>query len=370
MPLRSAALGEWEIADGARRRRHASADDRARQPQMSRPRLACAHWSAFGGRSLAAATRSASAPTFWTVSTQTDFLKGDVENISIDSDGRVLLGPATTQVAETSAPFLWTLVAAGPTARSGPAAATKARSSASTASGRTTTVLRRAGDRSARACAGARWRALRGERLPTARSTGSMPAGTSKTFFDPDDKYIWALAVDREGAVFVRLARRAIIYRIAPDGKGTPFYETDTAHVVTLALDRPVGLVAGTESPGRVLRIDRDGKAFVLLDSPFQEIRALRFAPDGALYAVAFSGPPGGPATAPPIEPSEPPARTRRCRRYRARSRRSRSSSRDRRSTSPPPRGPTPGGRRAGRSIAFFRRPVGHLLGVGRRRAV
>src|SRR3954462_352433 len=54
---------------------------------------------------------SASAPMFWTVSTQTDFLKGEVENLSIDSDGRVFLGPATTQVAETAAPFLWRLLA-------------------------------------------------------------------------------------------------------------------------------------------------------------------------------------------------------------------------------------------------------------------
>src|SRR5260370_34760633 len=53
----------------------------------------------------------ASTPTFWTVSTQADFLKGDVQNLSIDSDGRVSLGPVTTQVAETSAPFLWTVLA-------------------------------------------------------------------------------------------------------------------------------------------------------------------------------------------------------------------------------------------------------------------
>ena len=59
----------------------------------------------------ASALLSASAPMFWTVSTQVDFLKGDVENLSIDSEGRVFLGPATTQVAETSAPFLWTLLA-------------------------------------------------------------------------------------------------------------------------------------------------------------------------------------------------------------------------------------------------------------------
>src|SRR3954463_10659200 len=52
-------------------------------------------------------------PTFWTVSSQTDFLKGDVEDLSIDSDGRVFLGPSTSQLTETSAPFLWTLVASG-----------------------------------------------------------------------------------------------------------------------------------------------------------------------------------------------------------------------------------------------------------------
>ena len=52
----------------------------------------------------------ASTPTFWVVSTQADFLKGDVENLSIDSDGRVFLGPAAAQIADTSAPFLWTLL--------------------------------------------------------------------------------------------------------------------------------------------------------------------------------------------------------------------------------------------------------------------
>ena len=41
----------------------------------------------------ASAVLLASTPTFWTVSTQPDFLKGDVENLSIDSDGRVFLGP-------------------------------------------------------------------------------------------------------------------------------------------------------------------------------------------------------------------------------------------------------------------------------------
>ena len=50
----------------------------------------------------------AATPTFWTVATQADFLKGDVEDLSIDGDGRVVLGPSATKLAETAAPFVWT----------------------------------------------------------------------------------------------------------------------------------------------------------------------------------------------------------------------------------------------------------------------
>src|SRR5262245_37692699 len=56
-------------------------------------------------------TLSAASPTFWTVSTQADFLKGDADDISIDTDGRLSLGPSASTLAETSAPFLWTILA-------------------------------------------------------------------------------------------------------------------------------------------------------------------------------------------------------------------------------------------------------------------
>ena len=49
----------------------------------------------------------ASSPKFFQAATQTDFLKGDVENLSIDSHGQLTLGPVTELVYETSAPFLW-----------------------------------------------------------------------------------------------------------------------------------------------------------------------------------------------------------------------------------------------------------------------
>jgi hypothetical protein len=48
-----------------------------------------------------------SSPKFFQAATQSDFLKGDVENLSIDNHGQLTLGPVTELVYETSAPFLW-----------------------------------------------------------------------------------------------------------------------------------------------------------------------------------------------------------------------------------------------------------------------
>ena len=60
----------------------------------------------------ASAMARASAPKFFQAATQADFLKGEVENLSIDGHGQLVLGPATELVYETPAPFLWTVTPA------------------------------------------------------------------------------------------------------------------------------------------------------------------------------------------------------------------------------------------------------------------
>ena len=59
---------------------------------------------------VVAVTLHASSPKFFQAATQADFLKGDVENLSIDSRGQLVLGPATELVYETPSPFLWTVM--------------------------------------------------------------------------------------------------------------------------------------------------------------------------------------------------------------------------------------------------------------------
>src|SRR5918996_206612 len=64
------------------------------------------------GVAAAAVTLSASKPVFWQTATLTDFLRGEVENLSLDGHGRLMLGPATELVAETTSPFLWAMAVA------------------------------------------------------------------------------------------------------------------------------------------------------------------------------------------------------------------------------------------------------------------
>src|SRR5205823_13784512 len=67
----------------------------------------------------------ASKPVFWQTATETEFLRGEVENLSIDGHGRLVLGPATELFAETTAPFLWSMAARSEERRVGKAGRTR-----------------------------------------------------------------------------------------------------------------------------------------------------------------------------------------------------------------------------------------------------
>jgi SMP-30/gluconolaconase/LRE-like protein len=258
---------------------------------------------------LAGAVLLAATPTFWTISTQTDFLKGDVTDLSIDSDGRVFLGPSAAVVAETSAPFLWSIVAgADGTVWAG--SGNEGKVLKVDKDGKITTVLD-AAELEVHAVAAAPGGGVYAATSPDGKIYAITADGSSRTLFDPEDKYIWALAVDKSGNVFAATGDKGVIYKISADGKGTRFYKTNATNVVSLAFAHDGSLIAGTESPGRVFRIDASGKAFVLLDSPYREIHALRVTEDGSIYAAAVSATPtGGEERAPerpPTDTSRPP---------------------------------------------------------------
>ena len=104
---------------------------------------------------------------------------------------------------------------ASPTARCSSAPATRARSFAS---------IRRARARCSSTAPSSR--CTRSRRRPNGGLyVGTSPDGriykvdrngTATTFFDSDDKYIWALAVDAKGNLFAGTGDKGVIYKIAP----------------------------------------------------------------------------------------------------------------------------------------------------------
>jgi hypothetical protein len=249
---------------------------------------------------------AAAAATFWTVATQSDFLKGDVQDLSIDSDGRVSLGPTAALLAETAAPFLWRLVP-GADGAIFAGSGNEGRVLKVARDGTLTTFFD-SSELEVHALAPAPGGGLYVGTSPDGRIYHVAADGASRTFYEPGAKYIWSIVVDGKGYVYAATGDKGVIHRIGPDGTGAPFYQTNASNAVSLAFAPNGDLVAGTESPGRVFRIDAAGKGFVLLDSPYREIHAVRLAEDGTIYAAAVNGSAGGAERATDPQAPEPPA--------------------------------------------------------------
>ena len=239
----------------------------------------------------------ASSPVFWRVSTQAEFLAGEADGVSIDTDGRVMLAPAAELLHEATAPFLWSLAPAGGALWIGSGG--DGRVFRLEPDGRAATVFEAAQQNIHAVHAHGADEALVGTSPDGALFR--VGNGGSEQIFDPDERYIWAIAADTAGNRFVATGDEGRIYRLPPDGEASLFHEADASHVLALAHDAEGNLLAGTGTPGQVLRIGGDGRAFVVLDSPYAEIRALRVAADGTLYAVAVGE--SAPRSAPPAPP-------------------------------------------------------------------
>jgi sugar lactone lactonase YvrE len=246
-----------------------------------------------------------SSPKFFQAATQADFLRGDVENLSIDSRGQLLLGPATELVYESASPFIWAIVP-GTDGSLFVGTGNEGRVFKIDAQGKGASFFD-AAELEAHALAPAPNGGLYVASSPDGKIYRVDRNGAATTFFEPGERYIWALATDDKGNLYAATGDKGVVYRITPEGKGARFYQARATHVTSMAFDKSGNLLIGTESPGRVLRVDPEGKGFVLLDSPFQEIRALRFDDKGMLFAAAVGG--GGASVAPPRADDRPPDR-------------------------------------------------------------
>jgi sugar lactone lactonase YvrE len=231
-------------------------------------------------------TARASGPVFWTVASAAEFLRGTSDGVFVSRDGVVTAGPQTVSRLTATPAQVWSLAEGADgtlwAGTGGDGRVLRVRS------GQAEEVAFDSGESNVFALAAS------GGRVYAATSPdgriyvieGSAPA---RPFFDPQEKYIWALAIGADGRLWVGAGNPAVIYRVDTNGNGQAVYKPPAAHVVSLARDQMGQMLAGTESPGRLYRFGSDDRPFVLLDSGLTEVRAAVAAPDGSIYVAAVS---------------------------------------------------------------------------------
>ena len=101
------------------------------------------------------------------------------------------------------------------------------------------------------------------------------PSWSSSVYFEPGTKYIWDLALDKAGNLYVATGDHGEIYRVTPKGEHSVFFKSDETHIRVLAFDAQENLIAGSDGSGLIYRISPAGEGFVLYSAPKKEITAL-----------------------------------------------------------------------------------------------
>jgi hypothetical protein len=277
----------------------------------------------------------------WEQSRYEDFLKGTTHGVAISSDGTLELAPGFRLVASVPSSALWA-TAVGPQGEIYAATGAPARVYRIAPGGQPVAIFEpqelqvqalvvdksgviyaatnpdgkvyrlEHGSASGAAGMSSVGAGAAGEGRETRRSTNgkgkdekpkdekSKPASewTSTVYFDPGTKYIWALALDSAGALYVATGDHGEIFRVSPSRQHSVFFKSDEPHMRVLAFDAHGDLIAGSDGSGLIYRINPKGEGFVLYSAPKREITSLAFDSAGNIYVAAAGEKHSGSASA------------------------------------------------------------------------
>jgi sugar lactone lactonase YvrE len=240
----------------------------------------------------------------WQQSTYDDFVKGTSHGVAISSDGILELAPSFKLIASTPSSAVWA-TAIGPQGEIYAATGAPARVYRIVPGGQPTPIFQPQ-ELQVQALVVDKQGVLYAATNPDGKvykvehtSTGSAKAAekdekskteagwTSSVFFDPGTKYIWALALDAAGNLYVATGDHGQIFRVTPNGEHSLFFKSDEPHIRVLAFDHQGNVIAGSDGSGLIYRITPKGEGFVLYSAPKREITSLAVDNDGNIYAAA-----------------------------------------------------------------------------------
>jgi hypothetical protein len=240
-------------------------------------------------------------PEFWEVRTYEDWLRGDLDGLSVRGDGGLVLAPSFEEIYDTGEPLVFAAAAdasgnvylgtghGGGVFRVDPAG--------------TGTRIADLGEPDVLALEVGPDQSLYAATSPNGRVYRIRSDLTVEVFFDPEALYIWDLAFDSAGRLLVATGEEGVIYRVGADGAGEVFYDSENTHILTMAWASSGELIAGGSPRGYLYRISDDGRAFVLYDSGMREVREIALGPDGRIYAAILDSVPSAATSSPGSTP-------------------------------------------------------------------
>lgn len=233
------------------------------------------------------AAACASTTTTWEMNTYQDFLRGRFSNISLSRDGRLSLAPKLETVFSSDQPEIWS-VAKAPDGSLYLGTGHRGKVYRVDPSGRGSVVWT-SDQPEVFAVAVDDHGALYAATSPDGRIY-KIENGAAREFFNPGERYVWALTFAPSGTLFVGTGDHGKIYQVAPDGKGSVYFDSGQSNITSLAIDVDGRLLAGSDPNGILYRLTGPNKAFVLYDANLPEIRTILPTGDGTVYVAALGG--------------------------------------------------------------------------------
>ncbi len=253
----------------------------------------------------------------WKETGYEEFERGATRGVAIRSTGQLELAPAFKVLTTTPSTFIWRIVSAGDGTVYA-ATGAPARVYRITPDGKSSVIfepkelqvqtLAMGKDGAIYAATSPDGKVYRIARNAAAAAKAEQPAAaeyTSSVFFDPKTKYIWDIAFDNDGRLYIATGDNGEIYRVEKTGQGAVFFKSDEAHIRVLAFDPKGNVIAGSDGGALIYRITPAGEGFVLYAAPRKEVTALAVDATGNIYAAATgekrSTPPGNNAPSAPV---------------------------------------------------------------------
>ncbi len=242
-------------------------------------------------------------PQKWIVRTMDDVLKGTCQGISVSSDGELFLSPVEEAVEGPAEEFYLSLASAPDgtlflgTGHSGKVF--------KVSRGGKPDLYFQAGEMDVTSLALGSNGILYAGTSPNGKIYKIKEKGKAEVFFDPGEKYIWALLPADEGGLLAAVGESGGIYEISAQGSGRQILKVAENHILCLKRDKSGVLWAGSGGNGLLYQL-KAGKAFVVYESPFEEIKSLDFDGDGNIIVAASGTPAKGKKEEAPLTTGAP----------------------------------------------------------------